>query len=149
MGKFIYINSYSQRFRYWAIHNDLIPNVVDIVRDKEKILDLQVVKFVKSIITNNDENLIKILISNNSFKKIIDLFEINQEQRNLVFSATLELFDIINKMTMKKIILHLVNMSYDLLFYYIIHFNNQLKISLTISAKLLNLIKIKNISKDL
>ena len=50
---------------------------------------------MKSIINNNDENLIKILISNNCFKKIIDIFEKNKEKRNLVFSATLDLFDFI------------------------------------------------------
>jgi len=82
--------------------------VVEIVRDNDKILDLQVVKFVKSIVNNNDENLIKILISNNCFKKIIEIFENNREKRNLVFSATLDLFDYINKNTIKKIILHLV-----------------------------------------
>lgn len=81
---------------------------MDIVKDKEKILDLQVVKFVKSIINNKDENLIKIIISNNCFKKIIDIFEANREKRNLVFSATLDLFDFINRNTIKKIIIHLV-----------------------------------------
>ena len=69
------IINFRQRFRYWAIHNDLIPKVLDIVRDKEKILDLQAVKFIKSVITNTDDNLIKIIISNNCFKKIILLFE--------------------------------------------------------------------------
>ena len=110
MGKLI--NKFNkflrQRFKYWVIHNDLIPNVVEIVRDNDKILDLQVVKFVKSIINNNDENLLKILISNNCFKKIIQIFEANRDKRNLVFSATLDLFDYINKNTIKKIILHLV-----------------------------------------
>jgi hypothetical protein len=67
---------------------------------------------VKSIINNNDENLIKILISNNCFKKIIDIFEKNKEKRNLVFSATLDLFDFISKNTIKKIILHLVLFKY-------------------------------------
>ena len=101
------LKSHGQRFKYWVIHNDLIPNVVDIVKDKDKILDLQVVKFVKSIINNNDENLIKILISNNCFKKIIEIFEGNRKKRNLVFSATMDLFDYINKNMIKKIILHL------------------------------------------
>jgi protein phosphatase-4 regulatory subunit 3 len=99
---------FSQRFKYWVIHNDLIPNVIEISKDNDKILDLHIIKFVKSIINNNDENLIKILISNNCFKKIIDIFEKNREKRNLVFSATLDLFDYISKNTIKKIILHLV-----------------------------------------
>lgn len=57
---------------------------------------------------NGDDNLIKIIISNNCFKKIIELFEVNRKKRNLVFSAILDLFDVINKNTIKKIILHLV-----------------------------------------
>lgn len=102
------LKSHGQRFKYWVIHNDLIPNVCEMVKDKDKILDLQVVKFVKSIIANNDENLLKILISNNCFKKIIEIFEANRQKRNLLFSAILDLFDHINKFTIKKIILHLV-----------------------------------------
>jgi hypothetical protein len=57
---------------------------------------------------NGDDNLIKIIISNNCFERIIDLFEKNRNKRNLVFSAILDLFDTINKNTIKKIILHLV-----------------------------------------
>lgn len=57
---------------------------------------------------NGDDNLVKIVISNNCFKKIIELFEANRSKRNLVFSACLDLFDTINKNTIKKIILHLV-----------------------------------------
>lgn len=60
------------------------------------------------MITNTDDNLIKIIISNNCFKKIILLFEENCERKNLVFSSILDLFDTINKLTMKKLILHLV-----------------------------------------
>jgi len=97
-----------QRFKYWAIHNDLIPKIVESTKDNEKILDLQVVKFIKSILLNGDDNLIKIVISNNCFKKIIELFEANRIKRNLVFSAILDLFELINKNTIKKIILHLV-----------------------------------------
>jgi len=57
---------------------------------------------------NGDDNLIKIIISNNCFERIIDLFEKNRNKKNLVFSAILDLFDTINKNTIKKIILHLV-----------------------------------------
>lgn len=73
---------------------------------------MQVVKFIKSIVLNGDDNLIKVLIANNSFKRIIDLFEVNRIKRNLIFSAILELFDLINKHVIKKIILHLVNRNF-------------------------------------
>lgn len=82
---------------------------MEITKDNEKILDLQIVKFIKSIIMNGDENLIKIIISNNCFKKIFELFEKNKNKKNLIFSSILDLFDIINKQTIKKIILHLVS----------------------------------------
>ena len=66
------------------------------------------IKFIKAIVANSDDNFIKILISNNSFKKIIVLFEENREKNNLIFSAILDLFDLINKITLKKIIIHIV-----------------------------------------
>ena len=71
-------------------------------------MDVQVIKFIKAIVANSDDNFIKILISNNSFKKIIVLFEENREKNNLIFSAILDLFDLINKITLKKIIIHIV-----------------------------------------
>lgn len=107
------LKSHGQRFKYWAIHNDLIPNVFEIISDKEKILDLQIIKFMKSLIINNDDNLLKIVISNNCFKKIFDLLEENRVKRNLIFSAILDLFDTINKMVLKKVILHLVKFFVD------------------------------------
>lgn len=66
------------------------------------------IKFIKAIVANSDDNFVKILISNNSFKKIIVLFEENREKNNLIFSAILDLFDLINKITLKKLIMHIV-----------------------------------------
>lgn len=97
-----------QRMRYWAIHNDLITKILTLLDGITKVLQLHVVKFMKSVVMNNDENLNKLIISNDSFEPIIKLYNENSNKTNLITSAILDLFDYIKKMNCKKLISYLV-----------------------------------------
>ncbi len=99
---------FRQRVRYWVIHNDLIPKVMNVLESKSKILQLQVIKFLKAVLMNNEENLFKIVINNNLFTKIFQIFESNSKKDNLIISAILDLIDYIKKQNIKKITAHLV-----------------------------------------
>ena len=39
--------------RYYTIHNDLLNKVLELTNDNLKVIDLMVVKFMKSVIYNN------------------------------------------------------------------------------------------------
>jgi hypothetical protein len=51
MGKRIYKNR--QRMRYYTIHNDILAKVFDLMNDQSLLLNLTVVKFMKSVVCNN------------------------------------------------------------------------------------------------
>ena len=44
---------HGQRMRYYTIHNDLLNKVLELTNDNLKIIDLMVVKFMKSVVYNN------------------------------------------------------------------------------------------------
>ena len=102
-----------QRVRYWAIHNDLITKVLCVIEENSKILQLQVIKFLKCVLINNDENLNKLISNNDNFASVIELFNKNQKKDNLIVSAILDLFDYIKKQNIKKIISYLFEKHYD------------------------------------
>jgi protein phosphatase-4 regulatory subunit 3 len=108
-----FLTSSGQRVRYWAIHNDLISKVLFVVEDISKVLHLQVIKFIKSIFINDDENLNKLIINNNSLAPIIGLFTLNETKDNLILSAILDLFEFIRKQNIKKIISYLFEKHFD------------------------------------
>lgn len=69
---------------------------------------------MKSIIINSDENIVKIIINNNFFEPIINVFMDNQNKNNLIVSAILELFECVKKSTnMKKLLSYLFEKHYD------------------------------------
>jgi protein phosphatase-4 regulatory subunit 3 len=102
------LKQHEQRVRYWIIHNDLISKVMEAIKDNSKILELQVTKFIKSVIVNNDDNLNKMIINNDIFSQIIHIFNRHKEKDNAILSAVLDLFEHIRKQNLKKLIAYLV-----------------------------------------
>lgn len=47
------LKSHGQRMRYYTIHNELIPKIIDLIKDNSNLINLGVVKFIKSIFYNN------------------------------------------------------------------------------------------------
>ncbi len=99
--------------RYWIIHNDLISKVLFVLQDESKVLHLHVVKFIKSVILNNDENLLKLIINDDVFASIIKIFNENKKKDNLLLSSILDLFEHIKKQNVKKVISYLFEKHYD------------------------------------
>lgn len=58
---------------------------------------------------NNDDNLVKIIINNDIFSKVFELFENNYKKDNLVVSTILDLFEYVKKQNIKKILTYMVN----------------------------------------
>jgi hypothetical protein len=105
--------SHSQRTRYWTIHNDLVPKILALQNDNSKIILLQIIKFMKTLIIYGDDNIIKLITSNDYLNDIIKIYSSISGRDNLIISAILELFDIIKKNNMKKLIAYLFEKHYD------------------------------------
>jgi hypothetical protein len=84
-----------------------------VLQDNSKILNLQFIKFIKSVFLNNDENLNKLVINNDVFEQILKIFKENKKKDNLLLSSVLDLFEHIKKQNMKKIIAYLFEKHYD------------------------------------
>lgn len=107
------MKQHGNRIRYWAIHNNLITKIFN-EENQPKVLQLQSIKFLKSVIINNDDNLNKVIIYNGIFSKVIKMFEENRDKGNLIVSVILDLFDYIKmNLSAKKIISHLFEKHWD------------------------------------
>jgi protein phosphatase-4 regulatory subunit 3 len=79
-----------------------------VIDSDSKILQLQVIKFLKSVLLNNDENLLKIIINNDMFGKIFQVFESNVKKDNLIVSAIMDIMEYVKKQNIKKMVNYLV-----------------------------------------
>jgi protein phosphatase-4 regulatory subunit 3 len=76
--------------------------------EPSKVLHLQVIKFIKSVLMNGEENLNKLVINNDVMSHVLKMFDSNKAKDNLLMSSILDLFEYIKKQNMKKIISYLV-----------------------------------------
>jgi protein phosphatase-4 regulatory subunit 3 len=95
--------------RYYTIHNDILAKVFDLMKDQSLLLNLTVIKYMKSVVCNNDEFLNKLIISNDYFEPVLTLFKENSHKNNLILSSILDLFDFIRRENIKKLITFIVN----------------------------------------
>jgi protein phosphatase-4 regulatory subunit 3 len=79
-----------------------------VIESNSKILQLQVIKFLKSVLLNNDENLLKIIVNNDMFAKIFQVFENNIKKDNMIVSGIMDIVEYLKKQNIKKIINYLV-----------------------------------------
>lgn len=102
--------------RYYTIHNDILPKVFDLMKDQTGLLNLTVIKFMKSVVCNNDEFLNKLIISNDYFDPIMTLFKENSNKNNLILSSILDLFEFIRRENIKKLISFLFEKHYEIIY---------------------------------
>ncbi|KAL9225133.1 hypothetical protein vseg_001090 [Gypsophila vaccaria] len=75
--------------------NNLMDKVLFLTRRREKPLVAAAVRFVRTVISRNDENLGNYIVKRNLLKPIVDAFVANGDRYNLLNSAVLELFEYI------------------------------------------------------
>ncbi|CAL0300954.1 unnamed protein product [Lupinus luteus] len=97
--------------------NFLLNNVIDkillLTRRREKYLVVGAVRFVRTILSRNDEHLINHFVRNNLLKPIVDAFVANGNRYNLLNSAVLELFEYIRKENLKLLLKYIVDSFWD------------------------------------
>ncbi|XVF62484.1 hypothetical protein PTKIN_Ptkin09bG0011700 [Pterospermum kingtungense] len=93
--------------------NFLLDNVIDkvllLTRRREKYLVVAAVRFVRTILSRQDEHLISHFVRNNLLKPVVDAFVANGNRYNLLNSAVLELFEYIRKENLKLLVKYIVD----------------------------------------
>ncbi|KAK3015648.1 hypothetical protein RJ639_005522 [Escallonia herrerae] len=89
--------------------NNAIDKVLFLTQRREKYLVVAAVRFVRTLISRNDEHLMNHIVRNNILKPIVDAFVGNGSRYNLLNSAVLELFEYILKENLKILLKYLVD----------------------------------------
>ncbi|XP_020254939.1 serine/threonine-protein phosphatase 4 regulatory subunit 3B isoform X2 [Asparagus officinalis] len=89
--------------------NNAIEKVLYLTRRREKFLVVAAVRFMRTIISRNDEHLIRHIVKNNLLKPVIEAFVENGNRYNMLHSGVLELIEYIRKENIKPLILYIVN----------------------------------------
>ncbi|PSR97907.1 Serine/threonine-protein phosphatase 4 regulatory subunit like [Actinidia chinensis var. chinensis] len=88
--------------------NNMIDKVLSLTRRREKYLVVAAVRFLRTLISRNDEHLMNHIVKNNLLKPIVEAFVFNGSRYNLLNSVVLELFHYIrteNLMVLLKYII--------------------------------------------
>ena len=111
------LNQHGSRIQYWLIQNNVLTKILNVLNSNQKILHLQVVKYIKSIILNNDYNFTKVIMNTDVFGKIVYLFNANKKKNNLIFSVILDLFQMLKNCShSKKLLNYLFENYYDFVY---------------------------------
>ncbi|KAF8394654.1 hypothetical protein HHK36_020870 [Tetracentron sinense] len=89
--------------------NNVIEKVLFLTHRREKYLVVAAVRFVRTIISRNDEHLLCHIAENNLLKPIVEAFVGNGNRYNLLNSAVLELFEHIRKENLKTLVIYVVD----------------------------------------
>lgn len=89
--------------------NNAIEKVLHLTRRREKFLVVAAVRFMRTIISRNDEHLIRHIVKNNLLKPVIEVFVDNGNRYNMLHSGVLELLEYIRKENLKSLILYVIN----------------------------------------
>ncbi|KAJ8444935.1 hypothetical protein Cgig2_029129 [Carnegiea gigantea] len=85
------------RIKCYFLLNNLMDKVLLLTRRKEKYLAVSAVRFIRTVISRNDESLNNYVAKRNLLKPIVDAFVANGDRCNLLNSAVLDLFEFIRK----------------------------------------------------
>ncbi|XP_015167825.1 serine/threonine-protein phosphatase 4 regulatory subunit 3 isoform X2 [Solanum tuberosum] len=93
--------------------NNVVDKVLLLTRRREKYLVVAAVRFMRTLISRNDEYLMNHIAEKNLLKPIVNAFVANGDRYNLLNSAVLELFEYIRKDNLKILLKYLVDSFWD------------------------------------
>ncbi|KAG2597405.1 serine/threonine-protein phosphatase 4 regulatory subunit 3-like [Panicum virgatum] len=93
--------------------NNAIEKILALTRRKEKFLVVAAVRFMRTIISRNDEHLIRLVVKFNLLKPIIDVFVENGDRYNMLHSGVLELLEYIRKENIKTLVIYVTESFWD------------------------------------
>ncbi|KAK9139199.1 hypothetical protein Scep_008880 [Stephania cephalantha] len=103
------VHHHPYRIKCSFLFNNAIEKVLFLTRRREKYLVVAAIRFVRAIISRNDEQILHHIAKNNLLKPIVEAFVANGNRYNLLNSAVLELFGYIRKESLKTLVFYLVD----------------------------------------
>ncbi|KAL8244483.1 hypothetical protein R6Q59_010741 [Mikania micrantha] len=90
------------------LRTGVMDKVLSLTCRREKYLVVAAIRFIRTLISLKDEQLMNHIAKNNLFKPIVDVFVGNGSRYNLLNSAVLELFEYIRKENLKILVKYVV-----------------------------------------
>lgn len=103
-----FIRQHHRFSRYFVMNHNLVEQVVQLLRCKEKYLQLVAIRFFRSLVGMQEEFYIKQIAEKKVLGPTLQVLERTLPRDNLLASASLELFEFIKKECIKDLIKHLV-----------------------------------------
>ncbi|CAM0881167.1 unnamed protein product [Alopecurus aequalis] len=88
--------------------NNAIEKILTMTRRSEKFLVVAAVRFMRTIISRNDEHLVRHVVKFNLLKPMIDAFVENGDRYNMLQSGVLELLEHIRKENLKPLVIYVI-----------------------------------------
>ncbi|URE39780.1 hypothetical protein MUK42_04345 [Musa troglodytarum] len=88
--------------------NNAMEKVLFLTNRRERFLVVAAVRFVRTVISRNDEHLLRHIVKNNLLKPIIEAFIKNGDRYNMLHSGVLELLEYIRKENLKILVVYVV-----------------------------------------
>ncbi|XP_072955005.1 uncharacterized protein [Typha angustifolia] len=94
--------------------NNAIEKVLSLTRRREKFLVVAAVRFIRTIISRNDEHLLRHMVKYNLLKPVVEAFIENGNRYNMLHSGVLELLEYIRKDNFtKSLVIYIVDNFWD------------------------------------
>ncbi|PKA62990.1 hypothetical protein AXF42_Ash007786 [Apostasia shenzhenica] len=103
------VHHHTHRMKSNFLMSNAIEKVLYLTRRREKFLVVAAVRFIRAIISRNDDILFRHIVKNNLLKPIIEVFVENGNRYNMLHSGVLELLEYIRKENHKSLIIYLVD----------------------------------------
>ena len=100
------VKLHGYRIKHYITQHKLLQILYKGFTLKEKSIDLALIRFVKNLVLSKDDYIIKHIANNNLMDDIFDIYLKNTRKDNLLSSACLDLFTIIQKERIKKLVIH-------------------------------------------
>ena len=100
------VKLHGYRSRTYLIQHKLLHTLYKGIALRQKSIDLALIRLVKSLVLSKDEFLLKYIANHNLLDDIFDIYVNNSRKDNLLSSSCLELFSIIQKEKIRRLIIH-------------------------------------------
>lgn len=87
------ISHYRSSIQYWIKQNKVCDKILQVLHLGSKILDLSVIRFVRTILLYTDFFFVSAFLNEELLHKLIFLFEKNKKKDNLILAALCNLFN--------------------------------------------------------
>lgn len=87
------ISHYRSSIQYWIKQNKVCDKILQVLHLGSKILDLSVIRFVRTIVLYGDFFFVSAFLNEELLHKLIFLFEKNKKKDNLILAALCNLFN--------------------------------------------------------